>query len=274
MLDERKGKPDWWGDGRVSWWGNHVVALEAQSAKNIPPNDIFRVSEYVERQLKREMTKKASNNVNREEGNTDTTSEGMYVALDEELTWLTESGLLNENNANDCENGIIQDEFIDDLLPNPFDKLIRGKIQADDSPCRSIVFDSNEGCEHLELLCYKILVTFHLYGISHEIITDGVWKLSQECSKAKTGSHEWQSLAWLSLMGLNVPRILHDLFTQAQRRVKGVSSYPEEEREAIRLGLEIFGKEWVKIRDYFEVFEGSSRAHLKVSLVTFCPLRQ
>jgi hypothetical protein len=74
-------------------------------------------------------------------------------------------------------------------------------------------------------------------------------------------------------MGMSVPQILHDLYTQVQRRVKGTSSYPEEEKEAIRLGLEIFGKEWVKIRDYFKVFEGSSRAHLKVRTTTSLPLR-
>ena len=132
----------------------------------------------------------------------------------------------------------------------------------------SLVFDSSDGREHLELVCYKTIVACHLYGISHDSIADGVWKVAKGCWRTSTNSDEWQSLVWLSSMGMNVPQILHDLYTQAQRRVKGVSSYPEEEKEAIRLGLEIFGKEWVKIRDYFKVFEGSSRSHLKVRTVT------
>jgi hypothetical protein len=68
-------------------------------------------------------------------------------------------------------------------------------------------------------------------------------------------------------MGLYLPQILHDLYTQRSppRRAR----YPEEEKEAMRVGLELFSQKWKQkqpiwkdIRDHFPVFKDASRLHL------------
>jgi hypothetical protein len=66
-------------------------------------------------------------------------------------------------------------------------------------------------------------------------------------------------------MGLNIPQILHDVYVQAKKRDNGVSVYSSEEKEAVRVGVDIFGKQWAKIRDFFDVFKDSPRWHVKVS---------
>jgi hypothetical protein len=251
----------WWGKGRVSWWANHVLALESRLAENISANEIYRVRDIVEKYLKYEITSNIFDELDPGEDIAMKASEGVHVACEYQLSWLDEAVLSPEDVISDIGDDIISDDFANDLLPNPLETVIRAATLRDESSASLVCGSSNE--YDLELLCYKIIVACHLYGISHDSVAEGVWKVAQECWKANTDSNEWQSLVWLSSMGINVPQILHDLYTQVQRRVKGASSHPEEENEAIRLGLEIFGKEWVKIRDYFKVFEGSSRAHLK-----------
>jgi hypothetical protein len=251
----------WWGKGRVSWWANHVLALESRLAENTSANEIYRVRDIVEEYLKYEITSNIFDELDPGEDIAMKASEGVHVACEEQISWLDEDALSHEDAISDIGDDIVTDDFANDLLPNPLETVIRAATLRDESSASLVCGSSNE--YDLELLCYKIIVACHLYGISHDSVAEGVWKVAQECWKANTDSNEWQSLVWLSSMGISVPQILHDLYTQVQRRVKGASSYPEEEKEAIRLGLEIFGKEWVKIRDYFKVFEGSSRAHLK-----------
>jgi len=264
MIAEQNTNTVWWGKRRTPWWEEHVVAADDVPTVNATASEIFQVSERIELQLTKGNTEDASRE-KRKEQPIDVSRAG-----EEFIGWLDDLVLSSDDAGDDAGFDTAKGDRIEDLLPKSVEERICSGGQADD-PSTSLVFGAEGGDQRLELLCYKIMAACHLYGVCHDLTCKGIWYLAQKCQDDSTDSEEWQCLLWLFSKGLNIPQILHDVYSRTKKKERGVSSYPHEKKEAIRVGMEIFGKEWTKIRNYFDVFQDSSRSHVKVSriVVTF-----
>ncbi len=247
-----------WRKDRTSWWDEHVLAQEEAQAPRVTAKEIFHVSKSVELQLSKETITMFSFDTNQHKHPEADGIDGIFMRCLYDLS-VTRDSSINEIHV-DNE----QDERIEALVPKTFEERMRTERQAVD-PCGSLVLGANDGDDRLELLCCKIMVTCHLYGISHAFISNGIWYLAQE-SQGVTSTFAWQCLVWLSSNGLNVSQILHDLYVQATKPERGqVSHHPPEMKEAVRLGIEIFGNEFKQIRDYFDVLKDCSLKGVQVS---------
>jgi hypothetical protein len=255
-------RQSWWGSGRVSWWDSHVLALEVEFALSATLRKIFLVSSALEQRLIHE-SQSRNDDIGREQNAARVPVPSAGLSFDEhaDLHWLDDQSSLDY----DADFGGDQNEDYESLLPAPFEDMISATQHSNEAPS-SLVFDGNEGDPKLEIICYKVLLACHLYSVSHHLVRDGVWLLAQGCQK-KAECNEWQCLLWLSSMGLHLPQILHNLYSERSR--SRLTQYTEQEKEAMRAGWELFkGKRkqrigiWSDIRDHFPVFKDCSRAHL------------
>jgi hypothetical protein len=254
-------RQSWWGSGLVSWWDSHVLALEMNSAVSATPFEIFRVSSALEKRLVHEAQSR-DEELGREQNAARVPSDVLAFDEHDNLQWLDDQSSLDNDEDFDGD----PNKDYDSHLPSPFEEMMRATTEESNEVPSSLVFDGNEGDPKLEIICYKILLTCHLYSVSHHVVRDGVWLLAQGCWK-KAECNEWPCLLWLSSMGLYLPQILHDLYTE--RSPSRLARYPEEEKEAMRAGLDLFNDKrnqpagiWTDIRDHFPVFKDCSRAHL------------
>mmetsp|Transcript_2998 Transcript_2998/g.3991 ORF Transcript_2998/g.3991 Transcript_2998/m.3991 type:complete len:174 (+) Transcript_2998:3-524(+) len=128
------------------------------------------------------------------------------------------------------------ENYFNSDLPSTFAEVLEqddGEGLEDDEENASTSFPqlsrTREG-ELLTSICIKVFVTCHLYDVSHSIVTSGIWLLAkrvwekqrkedESSSEVAKDFDEFRCLLWLSVMGLNVPQILFDLY-QANEQAK------------------------------------------------------
>ena len=257
LLADESENANGWKKDRFSWWDKHVLTLEDTPSTSATAKEIYCVSKAIEHQFSKEKITKLSFDANQQNHKIDGTN-GTFMRCLDEIS-VGGNDLIYNTHLDYAQN-----DRIETMMPKTFEERIRSGRQAMESSY-SVVCEANGGDDRVELLCYKIMVTCHLYGISHNFISNGIWHLAQEC-QGETDTIAWRCLVWLSSNGLHIPQILHDLYIQANKREYGqVSPYPREMKEAVRLGVEIFGKEFKQIRDYFDVLKECSRTGVQVS---------
>ena len=214
VESQLRNNKDWWASGRTSWWDccllqmpqfegrRSILIAEAidkkMSASGPPISDNADILTSID--LDKNLTEK-------------------NMAELHKLSWLTERCSDNDDQHKPPSDRERAERF-DQVLPQTFREVLNGS-----SPPLSDVYATGNreldepqmkgpNAQTLEVLCYKIIITCHMYGANHPTIEPAVWSIVMSFWENKNytfaDSDEWTALTWLSSRGLNIPQCLRD----------------------------------------------------------------
>jgi hypothetical protein len=198
-LDARKASGEWWGSDRVSWWYSHYLTLPYQYA--YPPlkwSVMKKAISVVDNKL-RQLNPMPSEH----EFSSNTVVPSTSSTIDD-IAWL-----YDESEVDPSEYAAIY--LPDNSLPPSFVSVLEndGKaVVVDDMDDLSESGTASEA----EIVYLKLIVTCHLFGLSHVSLVQGICKMAQKCvdsaCKIKEDCEEWQYFQKLCSMGLDVSKYL------------------------------------------------------------------
>jgi hypothetical protein len=126
-----------------------------------------------------------------------------------------------------------------------------------------------------EILCYKVLIACHLYGVLHPIVQIGVrtlgvesWDRMEQRVRPAEQCLAVRCLAWLhhvSNVGLNVSLMMGDFVYE----YKITDTFSTEMQQALKDGITRFGYgNWTPMYKHYPVFTGQSKTFVRVCYVT------
>jgi hypothetical protein len=237
----------WWGRERLSWWEAHLLNLPLST--RIKPTFIFDVGQRLEQWLQDQVLPSCTNRLSA----TDIPATTNHAWLDSIIDSIKkeqgneESSALKHSRTPPIESRRVA---VDDLLP----QSITTETDKTLAPCIPNLNDEN-----LEVLSYKTFLSAHLYGADNSAVARGVVFLASQSTELVDNKNQegaWQCLLWLTSHGLHTSRILMSYYESMYPvNEKDGSSYSEEAKEAMRLGIQCFGtKSFSLIRDNVPFF--------------------
>ena len=258
-LEARKSSGTWWGAGIVSWWYPHFLSLPRKA----PTLKEIQATESAIGDLRDDL----------EMMNVSGDSEQCrFTPPPPDISWLWNRKRGASDSFDGLQSSALEDtsgRHIDDVLPKSIDEMMLSDSGVSDDNQKN---DSEDLGPDVEPVYLKLIITCHLFGVSHPAVEDLIVLLAQSCASNESQKiaecSEFRCLQSLSCLGLDILKIIESCRKKAAKAEPVKSRYSLAQREAVRDGVNELGYyRWTEIGRRYEALHGLGRHAIAVRLV-------
>ena len=217
-----EGNCAWWGVGRVSWWDTMLLSVPTMAADEVPHSDRRSICHIIQLHLRGVLLDFSFRSNDKAEGN-DVDSNKSREWLDAIIKASAQQNAAEDGKPPSLK---VRNKCVNANLPPTFRQVMNDdydepRTTFPDRTCtlaqELLAVDLNED-EDMMVLCYKLLIRAHLYGLQDPRFEQGIiwlaWRAWKQSAADEAGlqSNEISALAYLYRMGLDIVALLHQAF--------------------------------------------------------------